>query len=453
MNHLIVIFGLFLGVSVYGDSKSPLTPDSFSRVAPILTTEKNSVYSIDLGKEVYEGVVYSDLRDLRVFNSQNQMVPFGFSLKTGEEVHQTEQKELKFFPIMGEKEARYGAESHLEWRENGASGSATFKFPSRSNLPLEKRGYLIDLRKTNHPLRSLDLDWSGVEENSFVNINIESSQDLQYWSSLVNSHVLAQFKFGGESLSQKNIDLPEVKAKYLRITWQGNSGFNLRKVVGEFSMGTWTDTQRHFTKVSSATRNGLEFFYESIPVVVDRVKVFLPDPNTVVRMEISSRENNQQTWRRRFEGVVYRVSRKEGEIVSPSIKTYPSSDRFWRLQIFGKDMVVGEKTPELEMGWMSHRLFFLAHGEGPFKLAWGLEGAEQPDFGLGSIDRQLTIDGQSVQPVLANLGDMTIQKKTEKSLDAVSNPFPWKQYLLWGGLIIMLVVTGGMAYRLFKEMA
>ncbi|NBX92525.1 MAG: DUF3999 domain-containing protein [Proteobacteria bacterium] len=454
MINLWTVFWLGLCQLALAAPPSPVTSESFSRVAPITLTEKGAVYSLDLNESVYNSVVYDDLRDLRVFNKNNQSVPFSFQLKTGEEVHQTEQQSLMFFPIMGEKDAQYGLESRVEWHEGQGSGKTTIKFSGKQRSGLEKRGYLVDLRKAEHTLRSLELDWTGAGENSFVNLTVEASDDLKTWFSVVDSQSLAKFQYAGQTLDQKTVDLPETSAKYLRITWNDSKVFDLKQLSGEFSKGSWTDTKRYFSKAVSGSQNDGDFFFEKAPVVADRIKVSLPEPNTVVRVEIASRENDQQKWTSRFDGLVYRVSRDEGELNSAYFKMSPTSDRFWRFHVFGKDAVIGTKAPELEFGWIAHRLYFLAHGEEPFKLAWGLSGVAQADFGLGSVVRELTIDGDTLEPVEAVLGEPLIQGFTlgSQSQEA-QGPRPWGQYALWGGLVFVLLITAGMAYKLFKEMA
>lgn len=453
MSRQWVIIILMVGGAVLAEKQKPLTPEIFARVAPLKTPAKGSVYYVDLTEEVYQTVFYDDLRDLRVFNKQNQLVPFSFQLKSGEEVHQTEQFDLKFFPVLGEKNTQYGLESHIEWGQGGTSGNATVKFAGKNSAKLEKRGYLVDLRKIAFPIRSVELDWVGAGENSFVNVSVESSDDLKGWASVVGPQSLAKFTFGGETLAQRNIDLPSIKANYLRITWDGNKVFNLKKISGEFSKSSWADTKRHFTKVLASASNQQEFFYEKSPVVADRINVSLPDPNTVVRVEITSRDHNQAMWRNQYEGLLYRVSRDEGELVSPPVRIPSNSDRYWRVRVVGKDATIGKNGPELEFGWISHRLFFLAHGEEPFKLAWGLKGANEADFGLGSTVREITLQGNSVKPVVAELGEVRVQTSQTNFLDSPHiNPIPWGQYGLWAGLTLVLFVTGFMAYRLFKDM-
>jgi len=443
---------LMIGGIALADKEMPLSPEMFSRLAPVVTPQKGGVYSVELTEPVYQNVVYDDLRDLRVFNQQNQLVPFSFQLKSGEEIHQTEEFDLKFFPILGERNAEYGLESHLEWRQGGSSGNVTVKYAGKGSSKLEKRGYLVDLRKSSNPIRSVELDWEGAGENSFVNVSIESSDDLKSWSSLVGAQSLAKFSFEGENLAQRTIDFPGVKANYLRITWDGNKVFNLKKISGEFSKSAWTDTKRHFSRVLASHINPKEFFYEKSPVVADRITVLLPDPNTVVRVEIASRISNQGSWRNQYEGLLYRVSRSEGELVSPAVRIYSNSDRYWRIRVVGKDASIGKNGPALEFGWIPHRVFFLAHGEEPFQIAWGLKGANEADFGLGSMVRELTLQEGSVKPVVAHLGDVIIQTPRTSVLESSSvTLIPWRQYGLWAGLILVLSLTAFMAYRLFKE--
>ena len=64
----------------------------------------------------------------------------------------------------------------------------------------------------------------------------------------------------------------------------------------------------------------------------DRVRVQLPQPNTVVQIELLVRDKTEQPWRSVTRGVAYRLRKGDSEITSPELAVGVTTDRYWLLR-------------------------------------------------------------------------------------------------------------------------
>jgi hypothetical protein len=467
-----VFFGGNLQSDVYADGslQGSLKPQDFAFGMAIDAPSGGPVFKLSLSEEVYRGVKGGDLRDLRVFNSQGEVVPHSLEHKTFQELEETARHPILMFPIDGAP-AKLPSRSELELKEDASGRVVHVRFSGQetgSSQPT--RAYLLDLRKQDQKLKGLDFEWSPAEPNRMVPILVEASDDLKYWRPLTSGAVLARLAYQGETLERKRVEFPEVRSSFLRITWDGDTPLRLTSISGEFVSGKKLDAVRSWTRVSgrlrspanpsaSASAAGEEFIFgtqSSLPV--DSIQVLLPETNTFIRLRLSSADTEDGPWVERFAGTVYRMTVEGKEIVSLPIQLRSFvADRYWVFRIEGKESSWGGKAPELELGWVPHRLLFLARGDAPFRLAYGSAVVGRTDFGFASLMESLNAanDAQTVVPQEAQLvgGQMELGGATRLATPPEVKPLAWKQWALWAILVFALVLVAGMAWKLYRELS
>lgn len=135
-----------------------------------------------------------------------------------------------------------------------------------------------------------------------------------------------------------------------------------------------------------------------------------------------------------------------------SLQLPATTDRYWRIQVEGSSGGLGAGIPQLEVGWLPHRLVFVARGPGPFRLAFGSsrEGLcnLRDDALLATLqDRQ---QGK-IRPASATAGPVETLGGAAALRPRIA-PATWKRWLLWGALILGVGMLAGMAYRLYRQM-
>jgi hypothetical protein len=119
-----------------------------------------------------------------------------------------------------------------------------------------------------------------------------------------------------------------------------------------------------------------EFVFDSrAHFPADRLRLLLPQANTVVAVQWFSREREQDQWRSIARSTVYRLAGSHAESLSPPLTVSVDSDRYWLLRIDQRGGGLGAGTAQLELGWIPQELVFAARGEAPFTLAFGRRNA------------------------------------------------------------------------------
>ena len=185
-------------------------------------------------------------------------------------------------------------------------------------------GYLVDLTAFERGLQALQLEWEPSPGGFAGRVRVEGSDDLGSWRQLVPASPLIDLEVGGQRLQQKRVELPRQKVKYLRLSWlpQGE-GTPLPELTGARAelVARSVEAQREWASVASTKgeKAGEYLFDTSGQFPVDRVRVHLPEANTVVQLELLVRDRSDQPWRRITTGVAYRLRKGDGEIDSPAL--------------------------------------------------------------------------------------------------------------------------------------
>ncbi|UCF22261.1 MAG: DUF3999 family protein, partial [Ralstonia sp.] len=175
---------------------------------------------------------------------------------------------------------------------------------------------------------------------------------------------------------------------------------------------------------------------------VERVRVRLPQANTVAQATLYARADAQAPWREVTTTRLFRLAGAQGEQESAVITVPATGERYWRLQVDTRSGGLGAGAPELAVGWRPATVTYAARGNVPFALAVGEVANGSP------VVRADLLAGASPVVATAQLGTATASPP-----EAMKNEPPGgttRQWVLWGALIAAVAVLGGMAWRLFR---
>jgi hypothetical protein len=459
---------LVLVLATAGAAIAAERPADFAYGIPLEADGKEALYEVTLPAAAYRGVVRADLGDVRVFNGAGEVVPHAWRPRRTAGTEAGKPVALTLFPLKAEVGASVDAISIRVRRGPGGMSSVDVTSTAgRAHASAEKRtiGYLVDLTALDRALRSIEFEWQPVPEGFAGKLRIDASDDLGSWRTLVAAAPLVNLEMAGQRLQQKRVELPQHKVKYLRLSWvaqgAGAAWPEMTAASGE-PVERAIEAPREWSRAEplKGEKPGEYQFDLRGRHPVDRVRLHLPEPNTVVQVELLARDRNEQDWRPVARGVAYRLRRDGGEVASPDLSVGFTTDRYWLLRVDQRGGGVGSGAPKLEAGWVPHTLVFAARGEPPFQLAYGNRDAKQGGYAIDALIPGYTDASLSriraakagAQQTINVSGAKTLEQQELGGEARLKDQVDWKRWSLWGALVLGVLVLGAMAWRLARQL-
>jgi len=405
-----------------------------------------ALYELSTPVSVYRGTSSPDLADICIFNGKGEMVPFSVSTPPPPPVKKSIL--LPHFPIPGKPAPGEKLSIRVERRSTGEIVTVS---QGRTDAPIV--AYLVDATVLTEPVESLELEWSNLPEGIIERVSVEASDDLDLWRP-VAAATLATLKRDGSIVEQRQIPLSGARARYLRIVQQGRTNVKFTKVVATLSAGAAEPRrERHVVPVTPVPAHPGEYLFDlSGRMPVDRIRILLPERNSIAKGVFFSRPKESDPWVQRLEGVSYRLDTTGGELTSPELPVTVSGDRYWKLKISESGGGAGAAAVKVEVGWAPHRILFLPRGQAPFLLAFGSGRVDTRSVrGADLLSSLPTTDPEKVKSVRAEAGEVAAlsgEAALKKEISALTK----KKLLLWGVLLAGVGVLAWMALRLGRQM-
>jgi len=440
-------------------------PRDFGYGIPLQVDGREALYQVEIPRAVYEGVVRPDLADVRVFNAAGEVVPHAFRPRVTTTKDKPQAVKLALFPIRTDApEGMAGIDLRIE----GSGDRTRINLRTRDGKPAggtKLIGYVADASALEKPLRAVVLGLPATADGVVSRVTVEASDDLRSWTALAREATVVKLAAGGREIEQLRVEFPARKAKYLRLSWPGRqkplelTGFAVEP--GEATV----DAPRQWKEAPGAALKDTPGNYEfdlggRFPV--DRLRAGLPQPNTVITVEILSRAKPADPWRRVTSTTVYRLNREGEELASPDVAIGATSDRYWLVKVDQRGGGIGSGQPVLGAGWVPHRLVFAARGAGPFQLAYGSRDAKPAAYPIATLVPGYK-DEEALEIKLAKVGATPESVSIGAAQPAAPQPLggeaatreriDWKRWILWGSLVLGVAVLGWMALRLGRQMS
>jgi hypothetical protein len=204
------------------------------------------------------------------------------------------------------------------------------------------------------------------------------------------------------------------------------------------------------TERLSLVRNGAavadqpgEFTFDiGAPLPIDRINIELPEPNSVVQMEVLSRASEKEPWGLVARRAFYRLRDRSTELQNSDLSVPLVSHRYWLLRL-DRPEGLGRGVPRLRVGWQPHELIFVARGGEPFTLAYGSGTAGSSEAALDAVLPNVRIEPARLAQAVELGGPARLRARSA---------FPWRSAALWSVLLLGVGVLAWMAVRLSKEL-
>ena len=435
---------------------APLKPTDFAYGMALQTDGKDGVYKVGVPLDVYKVVRHADLRDVRVFNADGEVVPHVVTRSAGSVSVKSEPIELPRFPVYASAQSKLG---DLDLQIKRDSQGTVINLNNRSSVAGQNKlvGYLLDGSKVGPAVKEIELQWSESIANYVGSVTVEASDDLATWRMLAKDAPITRMKFGEHLLDQRRVKFAPTPLIYLRIS--APSSQENEVPLPEFTRvvaipadlsaeapRTWAT----FATNPVANKPGEYAFDVGAQLPIDRIHVGLPQMNTLVQAALLARSNEKEAWQQVAQTTAYRITQNGRQFNSDDVQINRDVRRYWLLRIAQQGGGLGKDNPSVKVGWLADQILFLARGRGPFQLVYGAEGVKSGEVAITSLmnggEGKGGIRAQSIASGAPTpLGG-------EARLAGFSEPFPWKKWVLWGVLGLGVILMGWMASRLMGQM-
>jgi len=418
--------------------------DDFAYGYPLALAGDAPLHAVTLPDDVYRYATRDDLGDLRVFNGDGEPVPY--SLRPPPTKPEAGKRiALPIFPLYGDARDTKGSVRVI----TRTDGSTELALRPSAEHKQRLGGYLIDASALKQPLVQLHLALMPGEGDGLVSADLSGSQDLSHWRLLRSNVALGELRYGEHRFRQDGVRLAGGPYRYLRLRWRGGqAALHLTGVSGELRP-TLPPPDLHWRR-ATATHNtlpaGNDTFRVSGRYPISRVRVMLPQTNTVAEVRLYSRTAAADApWESRYRGVLYDLRRDGHQLRHDTVELPPLHRPQWRVEVDPAGGGLGRTPPGLQVGWTPGTLLFVARGPGPFTLAFGAAGMKPAPSNLAALN---TVESA---PRPARVG----KRETlggERRLIAKAPALPWRRWLLWGVLLGGVLALALMARGLYREM-
>lgn len=418
-------------------------------------------YQLNVPQAVLLQSAWTDLRDVRVFNSLGEELPYALVANT----HKSQIAQAQVHPyVLTPFKLKPGAVVHKNAVvEVDAHGQIRVEQNSSDEASGEGAEYIFKLPDlpATASLQKIRFNWADAGQNwqQFVNVQVSGQAGDEYGREVFMHQPLMDLKSGQEHLLVQDVGTATTTfsladSHFLKVTFAPGFAPKLNSIqvaIASQAPAVSPAETMQFDFVAKASATNREVIYQ-LPhaVPLQTLQVQLPQANSVARLQLDIRSSSQEAWQPLPPAVVYRLA---------------SSDRASALDV-GLQLVQEVRIQPIGAGWGSGQpqvvgnapmttLVFNARGPAPYLLAWGSKAVGSQALPLDKLlpsgPSALTLDGIAMVPLadkVQTLGGPA--RLTELSLAERSSL--QQKSLLWAVLLAGAAALAYLAWRVWKEM-
>ena len=427
MNMRILFSGVLLSATV-----AAATPADYANEWP-LATDKEGAYTIALDEGIYRQVTRADLADLAAFNADGEELAFG-PLPSAYIAPSRKWHDAVWFALPAQPANAPSADDLQLHVTRGADGAlsldSTLAGTASAEAKMGTQDVLIDVRAKDHLIEAIYFDFIDNAPDFSANIEVEASDDLKNWHSVVTDAPLASFRQHGQYLLRRRVEFDAQPVTYLRV----HASMPLPLLaVHQLQRDPGSEPARAKFDAAFVRRDGDAFIYR-LParIAVERLSIALADDNAVAHLRVSAREQGETDWRVVGAYTAFRL-RGAGIVLDAGPMDIDDSSRFgeWRID---SDTNIA-KPPRMRFDYRPESWVVLTHGRAPYVIVAGSRRAQRSAFAIDALIVPLRARyGEQWRPPTMGHGEMRASagEAALNGWDATQR----RTWLLWAVLVL-----------------
>ena len=411
----------------------------------------------------------NNAQDLRIFNAAGSVVPFSV-LGAADVSRSTPVLRTVAYPaypmfsaVSAGKPGR--GEVEVQLTNSGQRSSAWVRFDQtsaaaktavRNTQPLQAA--LFDMRSEKLTVSALEL-MLDLPVNTLIPITVATSRDLKEWTDVPTNGPLFRFD-GADAPLNTTLELRQtlpLPGRYVKLAWPGHEGVALRSLTGRVA-SSYKPPAPLRTTLPPGLTEGTNSLKWTLPFATPIAALHLQagKNNSLVPVRIQGRSDASQPWRTLASSLVYRLDTVgEQGSSNPPTPLYGASVRTLRVET-NKGITLPEGGLQATLEFAPLQVAFLASGGGPFTLAVG-----RPNTSAAAMEASLLgsiTPAKWVELPLATVANVQTRAPPTGNLEALATRWlpegvPLRSMVLWVVLGVGVLVLGGVAYSLMRQLA
>jgi hypothetical protein len=312
---------------------------------------------------------------------------------------------------------------------------------------------LFATRDEKQVLKALKVQ-ATLPPNTPVQVRVSSSPDLAQWTQLPVRGRLYRFEGEGAPANDTlEFDSPvRLQDRYLRLDADPQAGVAIEAVTGVVAPAVPTPPKLRaaLPPAKPADKGALEIETGFLTPLA-AIGLTTARPNTLLPVRILGRNDAAQPWLPLAHTVVYRLGSGAGEATNPPVALNRASARWLRIESSsGVDLAAQQIQAQAEFEPI--QIAFVASGTAPFELALGAAGIRPAAVAPDTIASALGERKPQELPE-ARVGTAQRTEARAPTILGIAVPSaPGKPALLWAVLIAGVLVLGGVAWSLLRQL-
>lgn len=448
--NVIVMAALWLPMAGFANDTAPDAPQDYAWGMHLESEGASPFWQIALPTPVYEQTVWPDLRDIRVFNSKGEAVPFALTPQRQPQ-RAPQPVALKVFPL------------DIKHVKQEGQNSLTVKMPGGTEVHLAgddvtriSQSFLLTLPdglKTPLPVAQLRLNWPKLPQNWQAKVDLFYSDNLKEWYGLSEDSPLMELTAGNDQLKlntlSSRVTLSEGNYRYLLLTvYDAPQPLTLQSVEALAPADDFSNAYVYLPAHKESGTASEAVYSWANPQPLAGLAIAPGNESPVLPVEIEYRQRADDAWQPLTKTVLYRINDAQSE------PTLLNGEQVQAIRVKGINANWGNTPPEVQGLRASQALVFIPQGTGPFMLAWGNKAAKPQAMALDMVipeklRGQYTLDSL---PVATEADTVTLGGEARlTAVDPAERRSQWMTMLIWGVLVIGVLALLGVAYRLWRE--
>eukprot|EP01034_Spumella_vulgaris_P030856 gene30856-38138_t len=427
----------------------------YSHSIPVSVQKDSGLAALRLPQQVYLGSRSISLDDLRVFDRNGAAVPFALLAPPAQTRTTVSDLPVRVFPLLTTQSGNESAAgARLDIRTDGSgrllsvasspASPAASRQESLTHLILE-----IDAGKDTQglplPVSALRFELPTGTRSYSAQLWLETSSDLQHWEAAGAAELSWLSNADAQTLSNSRMGFQPARFRYARISWRSGAPLVFARIVAESeSTADASPPMDTLTLQASVAKNGADLVYRSsIAIPAERIGMQFEAANAVFPVTLGRYESVPSRHRRRqpelffvpvLNTTFYRISQDGVERKSDDAAITETHTETW----VAKSGQGSATRPALRISWTPSTLLLLANGNGPYRLAFGRDGAENAALlpsqiapGFNADELRNLPQAQTAHPAPQSAADGPQGKQAQQD----SGSGPQRTAILWSVLL------------------